>query len=82
MFYDVLAFHDRFTVCVGAGVAVPVSVSVVVAGLALLVKVSVPLAAPDTCGLKVTVNEYLTSLLTALANAASKKDVAEEVKAA
>jgi hypothetical protein len=59
MFDDVLALHDRFTVCVGAGVPVPVSVSVVVAGWALLVKVSVPLAAPDTCGLKVTINETL-----------------------
>jgi hypothetical protein len=32
MFDDVLAFHDRFTVCVGAGVPVPVSVSVMLAG--------------------------------------------------
>jgi hypothetical protein len=32
MFEDVLAVHDRFTAWVGAGVPVPVSVSVVVAG--------------------------------------------------
>jgi hypothetical protein len=32
MFGDVLAVHDRFTVCTGAGVPVPVSGSVVVAG--------------------------------------------------
>jgi hypothetical protein len=32
MFDDVLASHERFTVCVGAGVPVPVSASVVVEG--------------------------------------------------
>jgi hypothetical protein len=53
---DVLAFHDRLTVCVDAGVPVPVTVSVVVLGCALLVNVSVALTAPATCGLKVTVN--------------------------
>jgi len=57
MFGDVLAVHDRLTVC--GVVPVPVSVSVVLVGCALLVKVSVPPATPDTCGLKVTVNEAL-----------------------
>jgi len=38
---------------------VPVSVSVVAAGRALLAKVSVVLAAPDAWGLKVTVKEAL-----------------------
>jgi hypothetical protein len=42
----VLAFHERFTVCVGAGVPVPVKVSTVVEDWALLVKVSVALTAP------------------------------------
>ena len=55
----VLAFHDKATVCVGAGVPVPVRFSVVVVGCALLVKVSVALAAPVVCGLKVTVNDAL-----------------------
>src|SRR5208283_5066778 len=59
MFGDVLASHDKLTVWVGAGVPVPVSASVVVEGWALLVKVSVAFAAPDTSGLKVTVNEAL-----------------------
>jgi hypothetical protein len=59
MFDDVLAFHDRFTVCIGAGVPVPVSVSVVAPGWALLVKVRAPLDAPDTCGLNVNVNDVL-----------------------
>src|SRR5271169_4080422 len=57
MFDEVLAFHDRFTVCVGAGVPVPVRASVVVIGCALLVNVSEAVAAPAVCGLKVTVNE-------------------------
>jgi len=59
MFDEVLAFHDRFTVCVGAGVPVPVRAPVVVVGCAVLVKVSEALAAPAVCGLKVTVNEAL-----------------------
>ena len=54
-----LAFHDKFTKCVGAGVPVPVSVSMMVEGWALLVKVSEALAAPFTCGLKVTVKDAL-----------------------
>ena len=59
IFDDVLAFHDRLTECVGAGVPVPVSVSVVVEGWALLVNVRVAAAAPVTGGLKVTVKEVL-----------------------
>jgi hypothetical protein len=59
MFCEVLAFQDRLTLCDGAGVPVPLSVSTVVEGCALLVNVSVPLAAPVVRGLKVTVNEVL-----------------------
>lgn len=59
MFGDVLAFHDRFTLCVDAAVPVPVTVSVVVEGCALLVNVSVPLTDPVVEGLKVTVNVAL-----------------------
>jgi len=55
----VLAFHDKLTVCVGAAAPVPVSVSDVVEGWALLVKVSVAVAAPVTRGLNVTVKEAL-----------------------
>ena len=54
-----LALHDKLTVCVGAGVPVPVRVSVAVDDWALLVNVSAPLAAPSTSGLKVTVNGAL-----------------------
>jgi hypothetical protein len=56
---DVLASHDKLTVWVGAGVPVPVSASVVVEGWALLVKVSVALAAPVVRGLKLTVKGTL-----------------------
>ena len=59
MFEDVLAFHDRFTVWVGAAKPVPVSDSVVVEDWALLVKVSVALTAPVVFGLNVTVNGTL-----------------------
>src|SRR5262249_12814192 len=59
IFDDVLAVHDRFTEYVGAGVPVPVSVSNVVEGCALLVNVKVALAAPVVVGLKVTVNGML-----------------------
>lgn len=60
MFGDVLAFHDRFTACVDpAAVPAPVRFSVVIEGWASLVKVSVALAAPALCGLKVTVNGTL-----------------------
>jgi hypothetical protein len=55
----VLAVHDKLTLCVAAGVPVPVTASVVLEGCALLVKVRVPLAAPVAVGLKVTVNEAL-----------------------
>lgn len=41
---EVLAFHVRLTVWVGAAVALPVAVSVVVAIWALLVKVRVELS--------------------------------------
>jgi hypothetical protein len=51
----VLAFHDSATECVGAAVPVPVSVSLVVEGCALLVNVRVALAAPEVSGLKVIV---------------------------
>ena len=55
----VLAFHDKSTLCATAAVPVPVRFSVVVVGCALLVKVSVALAAPVVCGLNVTVNDAL-----------------------
>jgi hypothetical protein len=55
----VLAVHDKFTECVGAGVPVPVSTSVVVDERALLVIVNVAVAAPDVWGLKVMVNGAL-----------------------
>ena len=47
MFEDVLAFHERATLWVDAGVPVPVSISIVVEGWPLLVKLRVPEAAPD-----------------------------------
>src|ERR1700728_2024613 len=59
MLDDVLASHDRLTVWVGAAVPVPVSASDDVVGEALLVTVSVALAAPVVCGLKVIVNGRL-----------------------
>lgn len=55
----VLAFHDKSTLCVAADVPVPVRLSVVVVGCALLVNVRVALAAPVVCGLNVTVNDAL-----------------------
>lgn len=59
MLDDVLAVHDRLTLWVGAAVAVPVAVSVVVEGWALLVNVRVALSAPATSGVNVTVNGAL-----------------------
>ena len=59
MFEEVLAFQDKFTVCVGAGVPVPVRDSVVVAGCPLLVRLSEALADPAIWGLNVTKNEVL-----------------------
>lgn len=59
MFEEVLAFHDKLTLWTGAAVAVPVAVSVVVEGTALLVNVRVALSVPATSGLKVTVNDAL-----------------------
>jgi hypothetical protein len=46
MLGDVLAFQDRFTVCTGAAIPVPVSVSTVVEDWALLVKVTAAVTAP------------------------------------
>lgn len=54
-----LGFHDKLTSCVGAGVPVPVRDAVVVEGCALLLNVSVPLAAPAIEGLNVIVNGML-----------------------
>jgi hypothetical protein len=59
MFGEVLAFHDKLTVCVGAGAPVPVTVPVVVEGWALLVNVRLALSAPAICGLNVTVKGAL-----------------------
>ena len=56
---DVLAIHDRLTLCVAAAAPVPVRDSVLVVGDALLVTVRVPLAVPDVVGLNVIVNETL-----------------------
>jgi hypothetical protein len=56
---DVLPFHDRFTVWVGAGVPDPVSPSVVLDGCPLLVTVKLAVAVPDVSGLKVMENEVL-----------------------
>jgi hypothetical protein len=56
----VLAFHERLTLWVGAGVPDPVTDAVVVEGWALLLKVRVPLAVPETVGPNVTVNEVLS----------------------
>jgi hypothetical protein len=53
-FGEVLAFHDRLTVC---AVPVPVADSLVEDGDALLVNVRVAFAAPVVSGLNVTVNE-------------------------
>jgi hypothetical protein len=55
----VLAFHERLTLWVGAGVPEPVNDAVVLEGCALLVKVRVPVAVPDTVGANVTVKEVL-----------------------
>jgi hypothetical protein len=59
MFCDVLAFHDSATECVEAAVPVPVSISVVVEGCALLANVSVAVADPAVAGLNVIVKEAL-----------------------
>jgi hypothetical protein len=56
---DVLPFHDRFTVCVGAGVPDPVRLSVVVEGCPLLATVKLAFAVPEVSGLKVMENEAL-----------------------
>lgn len=54
MLEDVLPDHDRLTECVGAGVPVPVTDSIMAEGWALLLNVSVALADPATGGLNVT----------------------------
>src|SRR3954447_12041677 len=56
---DVLPFHDRFTVWVGAAVPDPVSPSVVLDGCPLLVTVKLAFAVPDVSGLKVIENDVL-----------------------
>lgn len=48
MFPEVLAAHDRFTEWVGAAVPLPVRDSDVEEGCALLVKVNVAPAVPET----------------------------------
>jgi len=59
MFGEVLALHDKLTVCVGAAAPVPVVASVVGEGCASLVNVRVALSGPVTCGLKLTVKGAL-----------------------
>src|SRR5215469_6068060 len=59
MLGDVLAVQVRLTECVDAAVPVPVTPSVVVVGLALLVKVRVALAAPVVDRSNDTVNGTL-----------------------
>lgn len=54
VFGDVLAFQDKLTECVGAGVALPESATEIVEGCALLLKLRVAVAVPVTKGLNVT----------------------------
>jgi hypothetical protein len=63
MFCELLGFHESPTECVEAWTPVPVSVSLVVEGCALLVKVSVADAAPAAVGLKVMVKFALCPAL-------------------
>jgi hypothetical protein len=56
MFCDVLAVHDRLTVCVGGGAPVPVNDSIVGEFEALLANDMLPDATPVAEGVKVTVN--------------------------
>jgi len=56
---ELLAFQDKLTECGGAAMPVPVALSTVVAGWALLAKVIELLAAPAACGVNVTVNPTL-----------------------
>src|ERR1700733_837045 len=56
---ELLGFHDRLTVCDGALVPVPVKASVIDVGAPLPTNVSVALAVPVVCGLKVTLNAAL-----------------------
>ncbi len=59
MFEDSLGFQLKSTAYDGGAVPVPVRASAVVGGDALLVNVSVPVAAPVACGLNVTVKSAL-----------------------
>ena len=56
---DVLPFHDRFTVWLGAAVPDPVRLSVVVEGCPLLATVKLAVAVPDVSGLKVMEKDAL-----------------------
>ena len=56
---DVLPFHDKFTVWVGAAVPDPVRLSAVVEGCPLLATVKLAFAVPDVRGLKVMENDVL-----------------------
>src|SRR5579863_7361260 len=56
MFCDVLAVHDRLTLCNGGGVPVPVKSSTVGEFEALLANDTLPDAAPVPEGVNVTVN--------------------------
>src|ERR1700733_3177394 len=59
MVEELLGFHERVTVCDGALAPVPVKASVIDVGTPLLTKVSVALAVPVVCGLKITLNAAL-----------------------
>lgn len=63
IFREVLAFQDSATECVDAATPVPLSVSVIEEGCALLVNVSVAVAAPAVVGLKVMVKFVLCPAL-------------------
>jgi hypothetical protein len=56
---DVLALHDRLTLCCGAGVPVPVTDSATEGLVALLENVMVPEATPLAWGVKVSVKDAL-----------------------
>src|SRR5689334_13293402 len=59
MLGELLPVQERFTECVDAAAPVPLSASVVVEGVASLVKVSLALELTATCGLNVTLNGTL-----------------------
>lgn len=56
---EVLAFHERFTLCVGAAVPLPVNAAVAVEFDALLLTVRVAFTVPEVVGLNVTLNAEL-----------------------